>query len=85
MADKKVISLNANVVKIPIGQIKPTNEADIDERINKLFVKYCCGGIDKPEEEMPEYIKVCREIFSNGYKAGYNDLLCKITNREWED
>ena len=34
---------------------------------------------------MPEYVKVCREVFVNGYKAGYNDLLCKVTGQELEN
>jgi hypothetical protein len=49
-----------------------------------LFVKYCCGGIDKPEDEMPHYVKVCREVFTNGYKAGYQDMLRNVTGKEWE-
>lgn len=73
--EEERISLNANVVRIPIGE---GNNEELDKRINHLFVKYCCGGIDKPEEEIPKHIKICREIFANGYKAGYNDLLRKL-------
>ena len=51
---------------------------------HELFVKYCCGGIDKPEDEMPHYVKVCCEVFTNGYKAGYQDMLRNVTGKEWE-
>ena len=76
MADKKTISLNANVVAIPVGKRGEMSEEELDKRINKMFVKYCCGGIEEPESEMPEYVKLCRDVFATGYKAGYNDLLC---------
>lgn len=85
MTRKKTISLNANVVAIPVGDCEEMSEEELNKRINQMFVKYCCGGIDKPESEIPEHIKVCREIFANGYKAGYNDLLCKVTCQELEN
>ena len=80
----KVISLDANVVKVPIEPLGTITEDELTKRIHELFVKYCCGGIDKPEDEMPNYAKVCREVFSNGYKAGYQDMLRNVTGKEWE-
>ena len=87
MDKRKSISLAANVVAIPVGNYNSRNMTDeeLTKRINHLFVQYCCGGIDKPEEELTDGIKLCREIFTNGYKAGYNDLLCKVTNEKWEE
>jgi hypothetical protein len=29
-------------------------------------------------------VKVCREVFTNGYKAGYQDMLRNVTGKEWE-
>ena len=81
---KKEVSLNADVVKVPIGPFREMDEEELIKRINELFVKYCCGGIDKSEDEMPDYVKVCREVFANGYKAGYNDMRCIVTGEEWE-
>lgn len=81
---QKEISLAADVVKIPIESLEAMAEEERTKRIHELFVKYCCGGIDKPEDEMPHYIKLCREAFTNGYKAGYNDLLFLTTGKEWE-
>ena len=80
----KTVSLYADVVKIPIEPAGAMTEEELTKRIHELFVKYCCGGIDKIEDEMPDYVKVCREIFANGYKAGHNDLLCIVTGKEWE-
>lgn len=82
--EMKVISLEANVVKVPIEPLGAITEDELNERIHELFVKYCCGGIDKPEDEMPHYVKVCREVFTNGYKAGYQDMLRNVTGKEWE-
>ena len=80
----KVVSLDADVVKVPIEPLGAMTEEEPTKRIHELFVKYCCGGIDKPEDEMPNYVKVCREVFTNGYKAGRNDLLRMVTGKEWE-
>ena len=80
----KVVSLDADVVKIPIEPLGAMTEDELTKRIHELFVKYCCGGIDKQEDEMPNYVKVCREVFTNGYKAGRNDLLRMVTGKEWE-
>ena len=80
----KVVSLDADVVKVPIEPLGAMTEEELTKRIHELFVKYCCGGIDKPEDEMPNYVKVCREVFANGYKAGRNDLLRMVTGKEWE-
>lgn len=85
MKDKsKVVSLDANVVKIPIEPLGAITDDELNKRIHELFVKYCCGGIDKLEDEMPDFVKVCREVFTNGYKAGRNDLLRMVTGKEWE-
>ena len=80
----KAVSLDADAVKVPIEPLGAMTEEEQTKRIHELFVKYCCGGIDKPEDEMPNHVKVCREVFVNGYKAGYNDLLCMVTGKEWE-
>ena len=80
----KVVSLDANVEKVPIEPFGTMTEDELNKRIHELFVKYCCGGIDKPEDEMPQYVKVCRDVFANGYKAGHNDLLNMLTGKEWE-
>ena len=80
----KVVSLDANVEKVPIEPLGAMTEDELNKRIHELFVKYCCGGIDKPEDEMPQYVKVCRDVFANGYKAGHNDLLNMLTGKEWE-
>ena len=85
MEKKKTISLNANVVAIPVGERGEMSEEELDKRINQMFVKYCCGGIEKPESETPKYVKICREVFANGYKAGYNDLLRIVNGIELED
>ena len=58
-----VISLDANVVKVPIEPLGAMDEEELAKRIHDLFVKYCCGGIDKPEDEMTDYVKICREVF----------------------
>ena len=76
--------MDANVVKIPIGPLGAITDDELNKRIHELFVKYCCGGIDKLEDEMPDFVKVCREVFTNGYKAGRNDLLRMVTGKEWE-
>ena len=81
---QKVVSLDANVVGIPVEPLGAMSEDELTKRIHELFVKYICDGIDKPEDEMPEYVKVCREVFANGYKAGYNDMLRIVTGKEWE-
>lgn len=76
-----------NVVRIDCtkkGFILPGNEQELDNRINELFVKYICAGIEKSEDEMPDYVKVCREVFKNGYKAGHNDAICRITGIDWD-
>jgi hypothetical protein len=85
MTKRKEIPLAANVVKIPIGEDNSMTDEELEKRINQLFVKYCCGGIEKSVEETPDYIKVCRNVFANGYKAGHNDLLYRFTHNEWED
>jgi hypothetical protein len=82
--DLKVISLDASTVRIPVEPLGAVTEDELNKRIHELFVKYCCGGIDKPEDEMPHYVKVCREVFTNGYKAGYQDMLRNVTGKEWE-
>lgn len=82
--DLKVISLDASTVRIPVEPLGAVTEDELNKRIHELFVKYCCGGIDKPEDEMPNYVKVCREVFTNGYKAGYQDMLRNVTGKEWE-
>lgn len=76
--------MDANVVKIPIEPLGAITDDELNKRIHELFVKYCCGGIDKLEDEMPDFVKVCREVFTNGYKAGRNDLLRMVTGKEWE-
>ena len=81
----KVISLDASTVRIPVEPLGAVTEDELNKRIHELFVKYCCGGIDKPEDEMPEHIKICRKVFANGYKAGYQDMLRKVTGKEWEE
>lgn len=82
--DLKVIPLDASTVRIPVEQLGAVTEDELNKRIHELFVKYCCGGIDKPEDEMPHHVKVCREVFTNGYKAGYQDMLRNVTGKEWE-
>ena len=82
--DLKVISLDASTVRIPVEPLGTVTEDELNKRIHELFVKYCCGGIDKSEDEMPHYVKVCREVFTNGYKAGYQDMLRNVTGKEWE-
>ena len=82
--DLKVISLNASTVRVPVEPLGAVTEDELNKRIHELFVKYCCGGINKPEDEMPHYVKVCREVFTNGYKAGYQDMLRNVTGKEWE-
>ena len=82
--DLKVISLDASTVRVPVEPLGAVTDDELNKRIHELFVKYCCGGIDKPEDEMPHYVKVCREVFTNGYKAGYQDMLRNVTGKEWE-
>ena len=80
----EVISLDAKVVKVPIEPLGAITDEKLTKRIHELFVKYCCGGIDEPEDKMPNYIKLCREVFANGYKSGYQDMLRNVTGKEWE-
>ena len=80
----KVVSLDAKVVKVPVDPLGTMTDEEINKRIHELFVKYCCGGINKTEDEMPEHVKICREVFANGYKSGFHDMLRNVTGKEWE-
>lgn len=82
--DLKVISLGASTVRIPVEPLGAVTEDELNKRIHELFVKYCCGGIDMPEDKMPLHVLVGREVFTNGYKAGYQDMLRNVTGKEWE-
>ena len=73
----KKISLNANVVRIPVGnKAQKMNDNELDKHIDELFDKYICEGMGiKPEDEIYGKLRVIRKIFNNGYRCGYNDLL----------
>ena len=71
------ISLNANVVRIPVGKkAQEMNEEELNKHIDELFDKHICAGIGiKPEDEIYGKLRVIRKIFNNGYRCGYNDML----------
>ena len=80
------ISLDANVVKIPVGdRTHEMSEEELNKHIDELFDKYICTGMGiKPEDELYDKLRVIRKIFNNGYRCGYNDMLSRVTGEEWE-
>ena len=76
----KVVSLNADVVEIPVGDgTHETSEEELNKHIDELFDKYICIGMGiKPEDELYAKLRVIRKIFNNGYRCGYNDMLSRL-------